>query len=82
MAACLKSEAVAASAQPPAALQPTDLADERLQRARGQLPERLRFLEAKFDVKAKLVTDPEIRADVIVTIGTATPQLEARHPAP
>ena len=42
-----------------------------------EIPETVAFLEKTFKVVAVYVTDPAIRANVTVTIGAATPRLEA-----
>jgi LCP family protein required for cell wall assembly len=49
--------------------------------AEEQMPQTVAFLEATFEVKAKLINDPGIRVDVIVTTGASTPALTP-PPAP
>jgi LCP family protein required for cell wall assembly len=82
MAAYLESEGMTASApnrRPPS--NPRNTLINVYNGAEVQIPQTIAFLEATFEVKAKLVTDPEIRADVMVTTGTATPELTP-PPAP
>jgi LCP family protein required for cell wall assembly len=45
--------------------------------AEASLPNTIAYLEKVFGVKVTLKTDPAIKTDVIVTIGVATPQLDA-----
>jgi LCP family protein required for cell wall assembly len=45
--------------------------------AEASLPNTIVYLEKVFGVKVTLKTDPAIKTDVIVTIGVATPQLDA-----
>jgi LCP family protein required for cell wall assembly len=49
--------------------------------AEERLPTTVALLERLFKVTPKLVTDPAMRADVVVIVGTKTPRLEA-PPAP
>ena len=45
--------------------------------AEANLAETIAYLEKTFDVKVKLVDDPAIRTDIVITIGNRTPKLEA-----
>jgi LCP family protein required for cell wall assembly len=45
--------------------------------AETELTETIAYLEKTFDVKVKLVDDPTIRTDIVITIGNRTPKLEA-----
>ncbi len=45
--------------------------------AAANLPDTIAYLEKTFGVKVTEKTDPAIRTDVVVTVGRATPQLEA-----
>jgi LCP family protein required for cell wall assembly len=45
--------------------------------AEATMPETIAFLEKTFGVTASMKVDPAIRTDVVVTIGTKTPRLEA-----
>lgn len=49
--------------------------------AADKLPDTIAYLEATFGVTATLKTDPAIRTDIVITVGRATPDLEA-PPAP
>jgi hypothetical protein len=42
-----------------------------------QFPQTIKYLEARFDVEVAVRTDPTIRTDIIITIGTKTPKLSA-----
>lgn len=44
--------------------------------ASERIPATIAYLEALFDVTVKTATDPAVRADVVVTIGRDTPELE------
>ncbi|HEV8281232.1 MAG TPA: LytR C-terminal domain-containing protein, partial [Candidatus Limnocylindrales bacterium] len=44
--------------------------------AEAQIPGTIAYLERVFKVKIKTATDPAIRADVVITIGRNTPNLE------
>jgi hypothetical protein len=44
--------------------------------AEADLPGTIAYLESLFKVTVKTATDPAIRADVVITIGRDTPQLE------
>ena len=44
--------------------------------AEAQIPGTIAYLERVFKVKVKTATDPKIRADVVITIGRNTPNLE------
>jgi hypothetical protein len=43
--------------------------------AQDKLSATIDYLEGLFKTKVKLVTDPKIRADVVVTVGRNTPDL-------
>jgi hypothetical protein len=43
----------------------------------NEFPGTVAYLEQTFGVKSVAKTDPAIRADVVVTIGTSTPDLDA-----
>ena len=45
--------------------------------AEATMPETIAYLEKTFGVTATLKVDPAIRTDVVITIGTKTPRLEA-----
>jgi hypothetical protein len=45
--------------------------------AETKLPNTIAYLQSVFGVTVTTATDPAIRTDVIVTIGVATPQLDA-----
>ena len=45
--------------------------------AEAKLPDTIAYLEQTFGVKVTLKDDPAIRADVVITVGKKTPNLEA-----
>ncbi|HEX6867581.1 MAG TPA: LCP family protein, partial [Candidatus Limnocylindrales bacterium] len=45
--------------------------------AEADLTETIAYLEGRFDVKVTTATDPDMRADIVITIGRDTPDLEA-----
>ena len=45
--------------------------------AEATMPETIAYLEKTFGVTATMKTDPAIRTDVVITVGTKTPRLEA-----
>ena len=45
--------------------------------AEAKLPDTIAYLEQTFGVQVTLKDDPAIRADVVITVGKKTPNLEA-----
>ena len=43
--------------------------------AEARLPETIAFLEKKFNIQVELKQDAAVRVDIIVTVGSATPNL-------
>ncbi len=79
LAGYLDYRGLAASAprqKPPGAV-PADTTIVVYNGAGPNLPDTIAYLEKTFGVTATEVTDPAIRTDIVVTIGRATPDLEA-----
>jgi LCP family protein required for cell wall assembly len=79
LAGYLDYRGLAASAprQKPAGAVPSDTKIVVYNGAEVDIPQTIAYLEKAFDVKVRLVNDPAIRTDVIITIGTHTPRLAA-----
>ena len=79
LAAYLEFEGLAASSprQKPEGAVPSDTKVVVYNGAETRLAETIAYLETTFGVKATQKDDPAIRADVTVTVGRGTPELEA-----
>ena len=79
VAGYLEFHGIAASAprQKPAGQIPSDTTIVVYNGAETKMPDTIAFLEQTFGVKSTTKTDSAIRTDIVVTVGTATPQLEA-----
>jgi LCP family protein required for cell wall assembly len=78
VAGYLEYQGLAASAprQKPEGRVPADTRIVVYNGAEERLPETIAYLEALFDVKVKTAADDAVRADVVITIGRSTPDLE------
>jgi LCP family protein required for cell wall assembly len=78
VAGYLEYQGLAASAprQKPEGRVPADTRIVVYNGAEERLPETIAYLEALFDVKVTTAADDAVRADVVITIGRSTPDLE------
>ncbi|MDH5244622.1 MAG: LytR C-terminal domain-containing protein, partial [Chloroflexota bacterium] len=77
LAGYLEFQGLAASAprQKPEGAVPADTEIVVYNGAEARLPDTIAYLEQRFKVTVTTAVDPAIRADVVITIGKATPNL-------